>query len=255
MDAVIKNKLGEIAADKQVEILYACESGSRAWDFASPDSDFDIRFIYKNHPYFYLNLWERKDTIEFMTSDDLDGAGWDLDKALKLLSKSNVPLMEWLHSPVVYFSNDAFLHKMREFSEQCFSPISATWHYLSSAKNHVENCKADEVKLKTYFYALRNALCAKWIVKEQRLPPVSFLELMVHTAPMNIIVKIEDLLELKSKQDEKYLHPNDAELTAYILKTMDEVGLEVNTLPQGNKISDELNIFFLQEIHSHIVFS
>jgi predicted nucleotidyltransferase len=246
----IQNKLAEVASEKQIEILYACESGSRVWGFASPDSDFDIRFIYKNETSFYLNLWERKDTIEFMTSDDLDGAGWDLDKALKLLAKSNVPLMEWLHSPVTYYINEPFLGKMREFSKECFSPISGAWHYLSTAQNHLEACKGEDVKLKSYFYALRNTLAAKWIVMYHTLPPVAFSGLMP-IADEPIRQSILHLMEIKSRQDEKYRHPNEVVLLAYMTDELKGIESAASSLPQGKKIPNELNEFFIQEIRGN----
>ncbi len=130
----ILNKLKQIEQEKGVELLYACESGSRAWGFASPDSDYDIRFIYKHDLEYYLSLWEQTDVIEFMTEDDLDGSGWDLRKTVKLLAKSNAPLLEWLYSPVVYFENEAFATQMRELAKDCFSPIACLHHYLGTTK-------------------------------------------------------------------------------------------------------------------------
>jgi len=97
MKEKIKANLKQIEKEKQVEIVFAVESGSRAWGFASPDSDYDIRFIYKHDLEYYLSLWEKTDVIEFMTEDDLDGSGWDLRKTVKLLAKSNAPLLEWVH--------------------------------------------------------------------------------------------------------------------------------------------------------------
>ena len=116
----IQNKLKQIELEKGVEILYAVESGSRAWGFASPDSDYDIRFIYKHDLDYYLSLWEQTDVIEFMTEDDLDGSGWDLRKTVKLLAKSNAPLLEWIYSPVVYYENEAFMNQMRALAKDCF---------------------------------------------------------------------------------------------------------------------------------------
>jgi len=43
---MIQEKLSEIEKKENVVILHAVESGSRAWGFASPDSDYDVRFIY-----------------------------------------------------------------------------------------------------------------------------------------------------------------------------------------------------------------
>ena len=174
----INTKLKEMAVEKQVEILFACESGSRAWGFASPDSDYDIRFIYKNKPEYYLSLWEKTDVIEFMTADDLDGSGWDIAKALKLLAKSNTPLIEWLFSPIVYQQNDAFLKQMQVFASDCFSPIASLHHYLGITKNFMEICEQEDVKLKSYFYALRTALAGKWIIENNSIPPVDFMEIL-----------------------------------------------------------------------------
>ena len=42
----IMKKLDEIEKTEEVRILLAVESGSRAWGFASTDSDYDVRFIY-----------------------------------------------------------------------------------------------------------------------------------------------------------------------------------------------------------------
>lgn len=134
MKAKILDKLKEIEKQKGVEILYACESGSRAWGFASPDSDYDVRFIYKHDLDYYLSLWEKPDVIEFMTEDDLDGSGWDLRKAVKLLAKSNAPLLEWLYSPVVYFQDEAFVQQMQALATECFSPIASLHHYLGTTK-------------------------------------------------------------------------------------------------------------------------
>jgi hypothetical protein len=97
----ILNKSKAIAQDKNIEILFAVESGSRAWGFASPNSDYDIRFVYRHKSECYLNLWGKKDTIQFMTEGDLDGSGWDVRKTLKLLAKSNASFLGWLFSSIL----------------------------------------------------------------------------------------------------------------------------------------------------------
>ena len=174
----IREKLQEIERDKKVKILYAVESGSRAWGFASPDSDYDIRFIYKHEPDYYLSLWEKPDIIEFMTPDDLDGSGWDIAKALKLLAKSNAPLIEWLFSPVVYYQDDTFIQQLQTLAIDCFSPIATLHHYLGTTKNFMDVCEQEEVKLKSYFYALRTALAGRWVIENNSFPSVDFMELL-----------------------------------------------------------------------------
>lgn len=228
---------------KRVEILYAVESGSRAWGFASPDSDYDIRFIYKHDLDYYLSLWEQSDVIEFMTEDDLDGSGWDLRKTVKLLAKSNAPLLEWLFSPVVYFENEAFVAEMRSLAKKCFSPIACLHHYLGTTKNFMEVCQAEEVKLKSYFYALRTALAGKWIIENNSFPPVDFMELLP-IAPQSIQEKVKELMVIKANQDEKYLHPKEVLITDFLIETVKFNQENAVGLGSGKKMAMELDGVF-----------
>ena len=93
MEEKIKKYLSDLEKEKAIEILLACETGSRVWGFPSPDSDFDVRIIYKHEKDWYLSLTEEKDTIEyFLENNEIDISGWDLRKSLRLLWKSNPPL-------------------------------------------------------------------------------------------------------------------------------------------------------------------
>ncbi|OJX54052.1 MAG: nucleotidyltransferase [Flavobacterium sp. 38-13] len=239
----ILDKLKTVEKEKGVEILFACESGSRAWGFASPDSDYDIRFIYKHNLDYYLSLWEQPDVIEFMTEEDLDGSGWDLRKAIKLLAKSNAPLLEWLNSPVIYYKNAAFMKEILPLAEVCFSPLACLHHYLGTTKNFMEVCSAEEVKLKSYFYALRTALAGKWIIEKNTFPPVAFSELLP-IAPLEIQEKIMELLDIKAQQDEGYLHPKEVLITDFLIETIEFNQENTGSLASGKKISSELDSFF-----------
>lgn len=247
MKEKILDKLQEIEKSKDVEILFAVESGSRAWGFASPDSDYDIRFIYKHKPEYYLSLWEKPEVIEFMTEDDLDGSGWDLRKAVKLLAKSNAPLIEWLFSPVVYYQNEDFVKQMQDLAVECFSPIAVLHHYLGTTKNFMEVCEMEEVKLKSYFYALRTALAGKWIIKKNTFPPVAFADLLP-IAPQNIQDKIRELQEIKANQDEKYLHQKEALITDFLFETVKFNQENASKLGSGKKLNEELDLFFRGQI-------
>lgn len=247
MKEKILEKLKEIENSKNVEILFAVESGSRAWGFASPDSDYDIRFIYKHKLEYYLSLWEKPDVIEFMTEDDLDGSGWDLRKSVKLLAKSNAPLIEWLFSPIVYFKNDDFAKQMQDLAVECFSPIAVLHHYLGTTKNFMDVCEMEEVKLKSYFYALRTALAGKWIIENNTFPPVAFADL-ISIAPQNIQGKIIELQSIKAKQNEKYLHPKEFLITDFLLETVKFNQENASKLGSGKKLSEELDLFFKQQI-------
>ena len=239
----ILHKLQQIEHEKGVTLLYAVESGSRAWGFASPDSDYDIRFIYRHDLDYYLSLWKQPDVIEFMTEDDLDGSGWDLRKTVQLLAKSNPSLLEWLYSPVVYYENEAFATQMRALAKDCFSPIACLHHYLGTAKKFMTVCEQDEVKLKSYFYALRTALAGKWIIENNSFPPVAFAELLP-IAPQNIQDKIKELMQLKAHQDESYLHPKETLITEFLLETVQFNQDNASKLGSGKKMSEELDEVF-----------
>lgn len=223
MKQAIVNKLEAIENDYQVTILLASEAGSRAWGFPSPDSDYDVRFVYRRRADDYLSLFSKSDVIELGVSGTLDMGGWDLDKALRLLSKSNVPLMEWVYSPLVYWADPGFLERMRQLAEAHFVPAAGYYHYQSMAKKYSELCKAKDYKLKHLFYALRTALAANWIVEKQTMPPVDF-DRLLEGLPVDASVKDEvaALTALKSTKPESYRHPASAVLRAFLQKVMDE---------------------------------
>ncbi|MBP4138314.1 nucleotidyltransferase domain-containing protein [Flavobacterium geliluteum] len=247
MKEKILAKLKEIEESKNVKILLAVESGSRAWGFASPDSDYDIRFIYQHPPEYYLSLWEQPDVIEFMTADDLDGSGWDLRKTVRLLAKSNAPLIEWLFSPVVYYQDETFVQQMQDLAVGCFSPIATLHHYLGTTKNFMEVCEMQEVKLKSYCYALRTALAGKWIIANHTFPPVAFADLLP-IAPLPVQAKVKELLAIKATKDEKYLHPKEVLITNFLLETVKFNQEHASALGSGKKMNEELDIFFREMI-------
>jgi hypothetical protein len=118
----ILSLLAGLEAEHGIRILYACESGSRAWGFPSPDSDYDVRFVYAHPVEWYFSVEDLQDTLERPVSDQLDAGGWELRKALRQLRKSNATLFEWLQSPVVYREAEGFGEAMRELMHAYFSP-------------------------------------------------------------------------------------------------------------------------------------
>ena len=171
----IQAKLHQIEQERSVKILYAVESGSRAWGFESTDSDYDIRFIYAQKKNWYLSIFPKREAIEYPIVDDFDYSGWNLRKTLFLLNKSNPVLFEWLKSPVVYFKDDYFYSIMQELSIPYFSPISSIYHYLHMASgNYRQFLQSDNVKIKKYFYVLRPLMACIWIEKYKESPPMEF---------------------------------------------------------------------------------
>lgn len=154
--AEIDARLAGIEAEFGVRVLYACESGSRGWGFASPDSDYDVRFIYVHPMSWYLKVSAQRDVIEVPISDELDINGWELRKALGLLKKGNATLIEWLDSPVVYRADGDFLQAIRVAARQTHQAERSFHHYVHMArKNYREYLRGDTVRLKKYLYVLR----------------------------------------------------------------------------------------------------
>jgi predicted nucleotidyltransferase len=167
--------MASLEATQNVRILYACESGSRAWGFPSPDSDYDVRFIYVHPPAWYLGLDEGPDTLNFPVDDELDLAGWELRKTLRLLRGSNAALFEWLQSPIVYHEAQGFRSQLAPLLPLAFNLKAGLHHYLGQLRRGVEeDLVGEEVRLKRLFYALRSALAARWIRARHTLPPMEF---------------------------------------------------------------------------------
>lgn len=164
-----------------VRVLLAVESGSRAWGFASPNSDYDARFIYV-HPrdwYLSVGLEEQRDVIEYPIVDDIDINGWDLRKALHLFWKSNPAFMEWIQSPIVYREEGSFATLAREAMEAVYSCQKGIYHYRSMAKtNYRGYLRAELVPLKKYFYVLRPLLAVRWLERFQQAAPIEFEKLL-----------------------------------------------------------------------------
>lgn len=175
----IQARLAAIEAEHDVRVLYACESGSRGWGFASPDSDYDVRFIYVHRLSWYLQVSAQRDVIELPISGDLDINGWELRKALGLLKKGNATLIEWLDSPVVYRADAGFLRAIQEAATRTHQVERSFHHYIHMArKNRREYLCADVVRLKKYLYVLRPVLAALWIEQERGVVPMRFQALV-----------------------------------------------------------------------------
>lgn len=181
-------------------MIYACESGSRAWGFASPDSDYDIRFIYAHKPEWYLSfdVERRRDVIEYPIVDDIDIGGWDIRKALYLFTRTNGALLEWLRSPIVYRDFGDTADSLRNLAVLAHDDLALRYHYSHMARGNAgDHLSKAKVKLKKYFYILRPLLAIRYIEQGLGLPPVRFQELVEAVAPQEIKQTISDLVELK----------------------------------------------------------
>jgi predicted nucleotidyltransferase len=216
MTSRIITALASLEAQHNIRILYACESGSRAWGFPSPDSDYDVRFIYVHALDWYLGLDEGSDTLNFPVDDELDLAGWELRKTLRLLHGSNAALFEWLQSPIVYQEAPGFRAQLAPLLPQAFNLKAGLHHYLGQLRRGVEeDLISEEVRLKRLFYALRSALAARWIRERHTLPPMEFAPLR-ELLPVELQGIVNELLAQKAFSNEKKLVARPAALVAFL---------------------------------------
>ncbi|WP_374347222.1 nucleotidyltransferase domain-containing protein [Chitinimonas sp.] len=211
-------ELDAIEHRHQVRVLFACESGSRGWGFASPDSDYDVRFIYVHQPEWYLRVEAQRDVIEVPISDELDICGWELRKALQLMRRSNPTLFEWLDSPVVYREDAPLAARLRALAPDFFSERKGRWHYLAMAKNNFRGyLQGETVRLKKYLYVLRPLLAARWIDAGRGMPPMRFADLadaMVDEPQLR--AEIRQLLAIKMAAGEAELGARFEQIHAFI---------------------------------------
>ncbi len=201
--AMIDARLSAIQIEHRVAIPLAIESGSRAWGFPSPDSDYDCRFVFVRRRDDYLSLFAARDVIETPLTDDLDVNGWDLAKALRLLLKGNAVVIEWLTSPIVY-SADAWLRSaFMALAERVADRELVGRHYLHLGERQRRTYFVDgqDIPLKKIFYALRPAAALRWLRHHpaSAVAPMHFPTLLAEcAAPDNVRQLVQDLIARKS---------------------------------------------------------
>ena len=251
MQNVIEEQLKEIEEKENVKIIYCVESGSRAWGFASPDSDYDVRFIYVRNKEYYLKLNKNRDVIEWRLDDVLDINGWDIQKALRLLYKSNPTLFEWSMSPMVYKTTPQW-EKISGIISQYFLEKTGVYHYLSMAKgNYREYLKTDEVKLKKYFYVIRPILACKWILNKKTAPPMLFSELMNECLDDELKPEINRLLEIKKQTSELGKGKRIDVINDYIEKELAEIEKKADMIENKYNDWEILNKIFLEILEQY----
>lgn len=214
----IWEQLRKIEETENVKIIMAVESGSRAWGFASPDIDYDVRFIYVRNKEAYLKLEGIRDVIEWQLDETLDINGWDVKKTLQLLYKSNPTVFEWCASPIVYMEREEF-SCLKEVLPRYFSIKKSLFHYWHMAEtNYREYLKGNEVRVKKYFYVLRPLSAAKWILDKNIAPPVLFDDLVKAELEDEIRPELERLLEMKKTLPEMGMAPKIQKMNEYIEK-------------------------------------
>lgn len=254
----IEDALTAVEAEYGVTILHAAESGSRAWGFASQDSDYDVRFIYTRPIEDYLRVSAQPDghrgTITVPISDELDLHGWDLHKALRLIDRGNAAAIEWIYSPIRYRQHNHFHSQLVALIEQHFPTDKVYNHYSSLAvsnyKRHLEG--KEQVHLKKYFYVLRAMFAAQWIKAGRGRPPVPFDQLLAFAQdgmPAEVSWAIQRALRAKAQTNETDETVPLTVLDQYIAESLKELPLldtpEIN--PDLTSPYDQLRFNMLME--------
>lgn len=229
-------------------MLYACESGSRGWEFPSPDSDYDVRFIYIKPFQAYLSINEKKDHLAFPINDELDIYGWDLRKVLQLIRKSNTTPFEWLQSPIVYKEETGFRDTLWSLCTSYFNQKGNIYHYLGIAKTAWQTTNNDgTIKIKKLFYVLRPLLAALWCTDQVTIAPMSIQPLLSLLAN-DLKSEITDLIRLKETKEEGFLIRPSDKLSNWINETFTHCSNAPIRLKQHSSNVKPLDDFFIKTI-------
>lgn len=253
--------LRTIEIRENIRILFAVESGSRAWGIESKDSDYDVRFVYIRPKDDYLKLNKMADVITDSYNEHMERApqegclidieGFDIYKYLRMLSSSNPTAIEWLKSDVVYINEGP--SELRQYIEQNANPVSLYHHYKSMCKqNYIKYIKSrNKLTYKKYLYAMRGLLNAKYVAINHKIPNVYFIEtinelLKSKEIPSTVLFQLRDIIKLKKQGNEKNIEETIPNFDLYI-----ENELKDNSDCPDNirsKSIKELDIYLIKEL-------
>ena len=179
-------------------LLFAGESGSRAWGLQSPDSDYDVRCIYAHKPQWYFSIEDRRETIETVFPDDIDIAGYELRKALRLFSTCNIPINEQILNPICYGGDPVFLERIRSLIPVYFNKNRALLHYTNVATQTIAQVQGLTIGLHRVFYIIRPLLACEWIERNGSMPPTEFQQLLdADFLPLPLLHEVSEILRRK----------------------------------------------------------
>ncbi len=252
MKKIILETLKNIEAERNITILFACETGSRAWGFASPDSDYDVRFIYKHNLDWYLSLSEKKDSIELMLNDgDLDLNGWDIKKCLQLLVKSNAAIIERFTSPITYLEEEGFKSDFLAVVEKNYNRLAVFHHHYSLAKGFWQDMQdANEIKLKSLFYLIRSLLSCNYVIENEIIAPM-YISGLMSNLDNNLKSKIEGLIALKATVGEKYLHKKEEWINKWIIENFEKLEKNKESIKVSKNDFNSLDNYFKKVVYEN----
>lgn len=223
-----------VEKEENITILFAVENGSRAWRMESANSDYDVRFVFARPLHEYFCLRQNPDVIERYFDKDcepcsshdafIDMVGFDLLKYARLLVKSNPTAIEWLVTDIVYHGRQNLVFK--QFARRQFHPTALVYHYQSLCKqNYMKYIKSgDLISYKKYLYAFRGLVNARYVQRNQKLPPIDFIKAMAVRGliPDAIHAKLQEIIGLKKQGLEKEIVRHIPSFDTYIESFLNE---------------------------------
>lgn len=248
MREIIVKKIKEIEETYDVEVLYACESGSRAWGFASVDSDYDVRLIYKRKVDSYLSVVDGRDFIDLPIDEVWDFNAWDIKKVLELMIKSNTTVFEWMQSPIVYKEKVGFREELWTLCQNFYCQQTHTHHYLGLAKKKLLENEGERVKYKTLFYILRALLSAKWNIVFKAVAPMEFRPLLQTVDDDRLRAYILSLIKEKEELTERDWYTWETTLKEYVNQLYEKLSKATVVKSKGSFDIELANDFFRKEV-------
>ncbi len=247
MKELINEKLDEIAFQKRINILFAIESGSRAWGMESSDSDYDVRFVYYYPIREYLRLNSPDDLIQKSYDKEgipmkqegcfIDIEGKDIFRYMELIKKSNPTCIEWAINEELYLGEQPELLKL--WIRDNFNPKALYWHYKSMAKanyrKYIEN--GNDITHKRYLYVLRGLINARFVTQRGFIPPLRFEKTITRTEiPYQVYKRTFEIIEIKKSGNEKDQIERIPELDFFIEQELDRKDDEPDSRKPNNVI-------------------
>lgn len=252
MKNLIQDQIDLLRREKGLRVLFAAESGSRAWGFESPDSDYDVRLIYAFPKDRYTEVATIQEDINLPVDDNLiDLSAWELLKAARLVvNKSNASPFEWIQSPIIYEEEPGFRNAFSQAIKPYFRPHAMTHHYLGLAKGtYFAFLQGDEIKIKKYFYALRPILCALWIQEKQTVPPLVFGEVRKVMTDTVVNEAIDQLLTQKETAVEGHLIAPMPVLQGFIHEQLEQLSTALRGTKDKVLPPNSMDQFLREWIH------
>jgi len=247
----ILDSLEKFEKENDATIMLAVESGSRGWGFASADSDYDIRFVFKRKIDKYLELKKPEDFYSWMDGDK-DYVGFDIYKAYELLLRSNMNVIDWLlFQETIYMDKMKDKNGLRKIVLKLFDRQKYIAHNYSLCKTNYHKYfvkpAENEPTIKRYIYCIRALLSAQYCTENDTIAPINFYDLIEKTLNKTDQQEIREILEMKKTTVEKQWYKNQ-KWEQFIAERLEKGFPKTQAIDDNDEYYTELNKHLLNEI-------